>query len=89
MILTFEDFKNKFKPLTNNNGKIKFFSANDEEVRNKRNLKMVWNIEKINNTIIKIVPNCKEYITFGLHIVTEHAFTQNHEETLKVIGSIY
>jgi len=89
MVLTFEDFKNKFKPFIGNDGKTKIFSANDEEVRNGKNSKTVWDVEERDNTIMKIVPNRRLYITFGMHIVTEHPFAQHHEETLKVVGPVY
>lgn len=89
MVLTFEDFKRKFKPFIGNDGKTKIFSANDEEVRNSKNSKKVWDIEERDNTIMKIIPNRRQYITFGMHLVTENPFSQHHEETLRVMGPVY
>ena len=89
MVLTFEDFKAKFRPLIGNDGKTKVFGPNDEEVRSNKNTKKVWDIEARDNTIMKIVPNRRQFLTLGMHLVTEHPFAQHHEETLKVLGPVH
>lgn len=88
MVLTFEDFKIKFRPFTTEDGNLKIFESSDVEVKEKKNQNKVWdiNFQNRDNTIMKIIPNKKQFITFGMHLVTQRSFTQNDQENLKVIN---
>ena len=86
MILTFEDFKRKFKPITGSNvEKPRIFRSNEKEVREKKSSNMVWNINQSDKSVMKILPNKKQFITFGICLITEIPFTQHQEENLKVM----